>query len=401
MLQPCERQIGQDEPVRSQFLQETDFLDLLLEALGALARRDGTEPFEAADLIVLKGRQQPRHPGFTLGRHRCSDGLEQGLLVVPPRGDHLPPDIPLAEQEIMMLDEPETGTRHQLGLVEHGCRFPAKIGHQPALGMWADHRTSEQSERRLVMLEQGPSAPAIKRSDRGDPRRYAIEVPAEMIEDRRGNELDRVERTAGHLEEADLEGERQPVQGAAAFSNRSQLALVECEEMLNLECRQHLRKPVTAEVSMLPSAHRALLHRAGGRVGNFCAPKIRVTLPARRPSSPLPFSAMHKRSSAQRKIGTSGNKGLLRAKSCCQIRAEGNRILRHPPCCSATLACQRPTIRTPPPRSVPSRRPAARGSTKRGPPADVGIGPSSIACSIVCAKATRSSSGNSTVCRAR
>jgi hypothetical protein len=41
MLQPCERQIGEDEPVRSQFLEKTDFLDLLLEAFGALARRHG------------------------------------------------------------------------------------------------------------------------------------------------------------------------------------------------------------------------------------------------------------------------------------------------------------------------------------------------------------------------
>src|SRR3954468_22660149 len=103
--------------------------------------------------------------------------------------------------------------------------------------------TSEQPERCFMMLEQGPGAPAIERPDRGDPRRHAIEVPAEMIEDLRGNELNGVEGTAGRLEEADREGERQPVQGSPAFSNRSQLALVESEEMLDLECRQRRGNP--------------------------------------------------------------------------------------------------------------------------------------------------------------
>ena len=113
-----------------------------------------------------------------------------------------------------------------------------------------------------MMLEQGPGAPAIERPDRGDPRRHAIEVPAEMIEDLRGNELNGVEGTAGHLEEADLEGERQPVQGSPAFSNRSQFALVESEEMLDLERRQRRGKPVLTEVSMFPPTHRTHLHRA-------------------------------------------------------------------------------------------------------------------------------------------
>jgi hypothetical protein len=133
-----------------------------------------------------------------------------------------------------MLDQPDAGPCRQVGMVEHRCGFPAKIGHEPALGMGGEHGASEQPECRLMMLEQGPGAPAIERSDGGDPRRHAIEVPAEMIEDLRGNELHGVEGTAGHLEEADLEGERQPVQGSPAFSNQSQFALVESEEMLDL-----------------------------------------------------------------------------------------------------------------------------------------------------------------------
>jgi hypothetical protein len=120
-----------------------------------------------------------------------------------------------------MLDQPDAGPCRQVVMVEHHCRFPATIGHEPAPGMGGEHGTSEQPERCFMMLEQGPGAPAIERPDRGDPRRHAIEVPAEMIEDPRGNELNGIEGTAGHPEEADLEGERQPVQGSPAFSNRS------------------------------------------------------------------------------------------------------------------------------------------------------------------------------------
>jgi Tfp pilus assembly protein PilF len=57
---------------------------------------------------------------------------------------------------------------------------------------------------------------------------------AEMIEDLRRNELHGVERSAGHLEEPDVQSERQPVQGAAPFANRGKFTLVEREEVLDL-----------------------------------------------------------------------------------------------------------------------------------------------------------------------
>ena|SRR5271170_5530293 len=56
----------------------------------------------------------------------------------------------------------------------------------------------------------------------------------EMIEDLRRNELHGVERSAGHLEEPDVQSERQPVQGAAPFANRGKFTLVEREEVLDL-----------------------------------------------------------------------------------------------------------------------------------------------------------------------
>ena len=156
MLQPCERQIGEDEPVRGQFLEETDFLDLLLEAFGALARRHGTQPFDVADLTALDGRRS-RDTSLALGRrYRRSDGLEQSLLVVPPRHDHLPPDVPLTEQEIMMLDQPDAGRAirsswsNTTAVGEDRPRARARHG--------GEHGTSEQPERCLMMLEQGPGA---------------------------------------------------------------------------------------------------------------------------------------------------------------------------------------------------------------------------------------------------
>jgi hypothetical protein len=105
-----------------------------------------------------------------------------------------------------------------------------------------------------MVLEQGSKTPAIERPDRGNPRRRAIDLPAKMIEDLRWYQLHRVERPAGQLEKADLQGERQPVQRSTAFSDRGKLIFIEREEVLDLERGQRLGKAVLAEVSMLPSS---------------------------------------------------------------------------------------------------------------------------------------------------
>ena len=108
---------------------------------------------------------------------------------MPPSGGHETPDVSLAEQEVLMLDQPRPGGRHDLGMVKNGGRFPTKIGHQPAFRMGAEFAASEQPECRGMMLEQSPATPAIECPDRNNPRRHAIELPAEMIEDLRRNEL--------------------------------------------------------------------------------------------------------------------------------------------------------------------------------------------------------------------
>ena len=116
--------------------------------------------------------------------------------------------------------------------------------------------------------------PAIERPDRSDPRRRAIELPTKMIEDLRRNELHGIERSAGHLEEADLQGERELVQGPPPFPNRGKLILVEREEVLDLERGQRLGKSLLTEISMFPPIGRRRLPRAGCKVRNSGAPMI-------------------------------------------------------------------------------------------------------------------------------
>ncbi|MFZ3235391.1 MAG: hypothetical protein WA184_08490 [Stellaceae bacterium] len=38
----------------------------------------------------------------------------------------------LSKQQILMLDQPRPGARHEFGVVENRRRFPAEIGDQPA-----------------------------------------------------------------------------------------------------------------------------------------------------------------------------------------------------------------------------------------------------------------------------
>jgi hypothetical protein len=167
-----------------------------------------------------------------------------------------------------MLDQPRPGARHKLGEVENGRRLPAKIGHQSAFCVRDEFAASEQPKCRGVVLEQGPATPAIECPDRGDPRHHAIDLPAEVIEDLRRYQLHRVERSAGHFEKADLQGERQSVQGSAALLDRDKLVLVEREEVLDLKRGQRRGKSLLAEISMLPSVDRRLFRRAGCTVRN-------------------------------------------------------------------------------------------------------------------------------------
>ena len=99
-------QAAEHEPVCTQLLQKADFLDLGFEARRPLARRHGAEPFETADPAILNWRQQARQPRFSVGPGNRGDGFEQGLLLVPPRGADETSDFALAQNEIIVIDEP-------------------------------------------------------------------------------------------------------------------------------------------------------------------------------------------------------------------------------------------------------------------------------------------------------
>jgi hypothetical protein len=85
------------------------------------------------------------------------------------------------------------------------------------------------------------------------------------------DDLDRIERAAGHFEEADLKGERQPVQHGPPLSDGRKLVFAQREEVLDLHRRQSVGKSLLAEMSMFPSAHppalRNLLGRSPGAAG--------------------------------------------------------------------------------------------------------------------------------------
>jgi hypothetical protein len=62
--------------------------------------------FAAGCAAILNWRQQARQPRFSVGPGNRGDGFEQGLLLVPPRGADETPDFALAQNEIIVIDEP-------------------------------------------------------------------------------------------------------------------------------------------------------------------------------------------------------------------------------------------------------------------------------------------------------
>ena len=84
-------------------------------------------------------------------------------------------------------------------------------------------------EKYLQRLEAGLTAGLAAMAE-------AVEAGTVAIKDFRRNALHSIKRVAGHFEKADVERERQPVQGTSAFSNPGKFLLVEREEMFDLKC---------------------------------------------------------------------------------------------------------------------------------------------------------------------
>jgi hypothetical protein len=83
------------------------------------------------------------------------------------------------------------------------------------------------------VLEQGPPSP-VKRTDRGNTGWLAFDHPAQMQEDLRRHEFHGIERSARHLQEADLQGEGDAVSRGTALQNDLLLFRSRREKALNL-----------------------------------------------------------------------------------------------------------------------------------------------------------------------
>ncbi len=68
--------------------------------------------------------------------------------MMPPCRRYMAANVALAEHEVVMLSQPQSNRRHQVGVVEHRHGFAAHVGDEPALGMRGKFAASEQLQRR-------------------------------------------------------------------------------------------------------------------------------------------------------------------------------------------------------------------------------------------------------------
>ena len=140
--------------------------------------------------------------------------------------------------------------------------------------MFAGFRPAECAQGGRLMVEQR-APPPVERPDRGNPRRCASQLAAEMLQHPGRDDLDRIERAAGQFEEADLEGERQPVQHGPPSPDGRKLVFTQREEMLDFHRRQSVGKSFLAEISMFPSAHPRDPPQPAGHVARRAVPSAR------------------------------------------------------------------------------------------------------------------------------
>ena len=144
----------------------------------------GTEPSHSRRLIPpssIGANRRGNHVSRS-GPARPTMALNRVLLLVPPRGRHETADVALAQQQIIVIDQPRARARHQLGIVEHRGGFAPQIGNEAALGMLARLRAAERGEGGRLMVEQACAAagraPGSRQSAAGRIRAGGRDVPA-------------------------------------------------------------------------------------------------------------------------------------------------------------------------------------------------------------------------------
>jgi len=100
----------------------------------------------------LDRSQQLRHPAAVL-RRRHGDVRGQRLSPVPQRLEREVSQVAFPRQEIVVIDQPGAGPRHQLGQVERGDRLTVEVADQAPLGVLGCVAAAERVNGRRLMVE--------------------------------------------------------------------------------------------------------------------------------------------------------------------------------------------------------------------------------------------------------
>ena len=123
---------------------------------------------------------------------------------------------------------------HEFGHIIGGRCFASEIGGQAALRVIIERAVPERLACGFLVIEQSPAA-AVERPDRGDPWRRGADLSAKVFEHRRRHDLHGVQRPAGHLQKAELEGEGHAVHRRASPGYRRRFTRRRGEEVFDLK----------------------------------------------------------------------------------------------------------------------------------------------------------------------
>jgi hypothetical protein len=196
--------------------------------------RRSTQPLKNRAPFTLSGRGELLHPvGDSLGAGLTGDSSGQRSFRVAQRSAYKHCDPLIAGQYIAVLVQPNPGhPRKRIGTEGH-FRRAAQMPRQPTLGMLRQMPEPECSHGDLLMIEQGALA-AVQPADRRQLWRRQIELPTQMLQYGRWQDLRRIQGPAGHPQESDLQADTQPVEGATPGLNSGQFLPIQREKLIDL-----------------------------------------------------------------------------------------------------------------------------------------------------------------------
>jgi hypothetical protein len=204
MFQAGQWQILNRQTVGTQFPQEAHFGQMVVQFRCRLFGWRRPQPFQPRRLTIRNRFQQLLRPGVAL-RFVChgTNGINQDRFLIAQRPDRVAAQLAFGQQQIAMIDQPDTGFGGEIGAVIKADGFPPQKSSQPAQSVFWHLAPPQQRACRRLVLEERPPAP-VKRADRGNARRCASDDLTQMRENRRRHEFNRVQQASRHLQEADL-----------------------------------------------------------------------------------------------------------------------------------------------------------------------------------------------------